>query len=187
MGIREAKKYITDLRQRQNNPYLWPDFVTGLPDTNAIVKKTDEVYSKLGKYTISVIRIANIHPYLIKYGSEKHSEIIQWAAAILKTTMDEYRGFVGALGSYDFVAVCKAKDTEPFLTEVSSAFEKKMKTFYSKKDLEKKTVLSFKKNGELVNIGLMRLIACTASEKTKVPQEQLIPQLAKNCSEIELQ
>jgi hypothetical protein len=185
MGLREAKKYITELHRKQGNPYLWPDFVTGLPDTSAIVKKTGEVYPKLGKYAVSFIRIANIHPYLVKYGPGRHSEIIQWAAAVLKTTMDEHKGFVGALGSHDFVAVCRAGRTEDFLREASATFEKKINTFYSKEDLERKTIMSFKKGNRTINIGLMRLLHATANGSTRIPEESLIPHLAKLCSDME--
>lgn len=185
MGLREAKRYISDLRRKQGNPYLWPDFVTGLPDTQAIVKKLDEVYSKLGKYSVTFIRIANIHPYLIKYGSDKHSEIIQWAAAVLKTTMDRYGGFVGALGSHDFVAIAKKAETDAFVEEATRAFNKKITSFYSDEDMKKKQVLSFKKDGKTINIGLMHLISATANGSVKIPQENLIPWLARLCSDME--
>jgi GGDEF domain-containing protein len=98
VGIAEAKKYIADLRKRQENPYLWPDFLTGLPEKPAIISNLQKVYPKLGEFAIAYIRIANIHPYLIKYGPDKHAEIIQWAAAILKTSCDLCQScFVGTV------------------------------------------------------------------------------------------
>ena len=39
MGFKEAKKYISELHKKQDDPYLWPDYLTGLPDKNAIVQK----------------------------------------------------------------------------------------------------------------------------------------------------
>jgi hypothetical protein len=47
MGLVEARKYIQDLHKRQSNPYLWPDYLTGLPDKAAIIKKMSEIRSKL--------------------------------------------------------------------------------------------------------------------------------------------
>jgi hypothetical protein len=98
MVTSEAKKYIQDLHKKQKNPFLWPDYLTGLPDKAAIIKIMDEVFPKLGEYSIAYVRIANIQPYLIKYGPDRHAEIIQWAAAILKTSSDKRpNSFVGTL------------------------------------------------------------------------------------------
>jgi len=146
MGIAEAKKYIADLRRKQGDPAQWPDFLTGLPDKTVIVRKVNEVCSRLDRYAITYLRIGNIEPYLLKYGSERHMEIIQWAAAILKTTVDKYNGFLGAYDTHDFVTICRKKDVKAFLGEASDTFDKKIKSFYSEDDLKKKAVLSFKKD-----------------------------------------
>jgi GGDEF domain-containing protein len=185
MGLREAKRYISELRKKQDNPYLWPDFLTGLPDRTAIIEKTSKVFPKLGRYAVSYIRIANIHPYLIKYGTDRHAEIIQWAAAVLKITADKYKGFVGTFNIHDFVAICEAKKTKDFLAEASQLFEKKAKTFYSKEDLKKKKVLSFLLEGKKIDIGFMKLVAATLDEKPDMPKEQLIPYLGRLCAEFE--
>ncbi len=39
MGLAEAKKYIQELHKKQSDPFLWPDYLTGLPDKAAIIKK----------------------------------------------------------------------------------------------------------------------------------------------------
>jgi hypothetical protein len=106
-------------------------------------------------------------------------------AAVLKTTMEDHRGFVGALGSYDFVAICRASRMPEFLKDASELFDRKARSFYSKDDVRKGTVLSFLKNGEQVDIGLMRLVAATANGTTSIPQEELIPHLAKTCTRLE--
>jgi GGDEF domain-containing protein len=185
MSMKDARKYISDLHKKQGNPYLWPDFVTGLPNTSAIIKKTNEAYPKLGRLSISYIRIGNIHPYLIKYGTNRHSEIIQWTAAILKTAVEKHKGFVGVLGSYDFVTVCNAKKTEECMKEAFRLFEKKIKTFYSEQDLKKKSVFSFKRDGETITLGLMKLIAASVDRPTRIAKKNIINHLAERCSEME--
>lgn len=185
MGLKEARQYIKDLRRRQGDPYLWPDFLTGLPEKKAVIKKKNEIYPRLGKYAISYVRIANIHPYLIKYGAGRHAEIIQWAAALLKTTSDKYKGFVGAFETHDFVVTCDAKNMKELLEETSRLFEKRAKTYYSKEDLERKTILSFTREGQRVNIGFMKLVHCTLDKETVVPSSRLLPHLEKLCSERE--
>jgi hypothetical protein len=183
MGLKEARRYINELHRKQGDPYLWPDFLTGLPDKKAVIRKKNEIYPLLGKYAISYVRIANIHPYLIKYGAGSHAGIIHWAAAILKTTAEKYNGFVGAFETHDFVVISEAKAMKEILKEASQLFEKKARTFYSAEDLKRKTILSFTREGEKVEIGFMRLTNCTLDSKTDIPRDSLLPHLERLCSE----
>lgn len=185
MGINEAKKYIAELRKKQGNPYNWPDFLTGLPDNAAVIEKTKDIFPKLSKHSIFYIRITNVQPYLIKYGSNMHMDIIQWAAAILKTTADKYKGFVGSFGTHDFVAICSLKGSKNFIDEVSKTFEKKALTFYSNEDIKKGSLLSFTKEGRKINIGFMKLISSSISGKTDISKAQVISHLERLCSELE--
>lgn len=187
MGLLEAKKYIQALHKKQDNPYLWPDYLTGLPDKAAIIKKLGEAFPRLGEYTIAYIRIANVHPYLIKYGSDRHAEIIQWAAAILQTTSKKCRGsFIGTLSTHDFIAICKTRSMETLFKEADKIFSKKIESFYTKEDLQKKITLSFRKNGnELVNIGLIKLIAVVADRKLGIKNSSLIQEMGRVCEALE--
>lgn len=186
MGLREAKKYITDLRKKQGNPYLWPDFLTGLPDKAAVIEKTSEVYPRLGKYSISYVRIANVDPYLIKYGSDRHAEIIQWAAALLKTTAEKYDCFVGTYDTHDFVTICQTGRAKHFLRESMQLFEKKIKTFYNKNDLTRRSFMSFSREGKRIDIGFMRLVGYTVEEPTGISKDRLLPYMCKLCKEQEM-
>ncbi len=183
MGIGEARKYISQLHRKQDNPDFWPDFLTGLPDKTATIRKVNEVQPRLGRYSVVLLRIANVQPYLLKYGSRRHTEIIQWAAAILKTTMDRWGGFVGAYDTHDFIAVCGKKDSEEFLKEAARVFGKKIKSFYTEEDLRKKNILSFPGEGGQVEVGIMELISVSAEEAA--PGESVIPQLIKRLNELE--
>jgi len=188
MATSEAKKYIQDLHKRQKNPYLWPDYLTGLPDKASIIKKMDEVFPKLGEYSIAYVRIANIQPYLIKYGSDNHAEIIQWAAAILKTSSDKHsNSFVGTLSTHDFIVMCQTKKMSKLLEEVREIFRKKVSTFYSKEDFRKELTLSFdRKDGKKINVGLMKFIAVVADRKLRVNKGQLIRNMARVCEALEV-
>jgi hypothetical protein len=182
MSIAESKKYITELHKRQDNPYLWPDFLTGLHDKASIIKKLDEVYPLLGSYSIAYTKIVNIHSYLIKYGPDKHAEIIQWAAAILKTTCNKCKGcFVATVGTHDFVVMCQTKNIYRHIKDVLKIFNKKAVTYYTKEDQNNKTVLSFTRNGEKVNIGLMKMVSVILSEKPRTEKSILIREMGMAC------
>ena len=186
MGMADAKKYIQELHKRQENPYLWPDFLTGLPDKGAIIKNLDIVYPRLGKYAVAYVRITNIHPYLLKYGPDKHADIIQWAAAILKTTCDRCtKCFVGTLSTHDFVVTCETKRMAAHIREAAKMFRRKVETFYTKDDLTSKTTLSFRRNGKRVNIGLMSLKAVIADEETSIKKSHLLREMGSVCESIE--
>ncbi len=181
MSIKEAQKYISDHRKRQSDPFLWPDFMTGLPDRSAVQKTLDTYFSKQKTHVIAYICISNIQPYLVKYGSKKHIEIIQWAAGILKTTADVHKGFVGILDTHDFVAVVKKTEFDKFIKTVTQRFAKKTRSFYTDKDLKNDYVLSFSRDGKDVEMGLMSL-AFSCTEGREIPRERLLQELERSCS-----
>lgn len=180
MGLREARRYVDELRKKQKDPYSWPDFLTGLPDRAAVIAKLNEIYPTLGKNAVSYVMISGIDPYLIKYGSSRHLEIIQWAAAALKTAADVRGGFIGAFG-HDFVVVSAANTIDALVDDASGVFARKAKDFYSADDFKNGKIISYKKEGESVEHGLMKLAYCTIREKTPVPVKGLIPYLRSLC------
>ncbi len=187
MRLSDARKYIQQLRRRQNNPFLWPDFLTGLPDKAAILKKLEDVYPKLGKISVAYVRIANIHSYVIKYGPNHHADIIQWAAAILKTSADRCNnGFVGTLSTHDFMVICQSREMTKLMAEAARLFEKQMRQYYSQKDLKDRTTLSFTRDRETdIKIGLMKLVYIIADTKLSVERGDLILNMAGICDAVE--
>ncbi len=187
MGITEAKKYVIDLHKRQNNPYLWPDYLTGLPDKAAILDRLEHIFPKIGKYSVAYVRIANIQPYLIKYGPDRHADIIQWAAAVLKTTADSCaKGFVGTIGTHDFMVICESHALQDLMTEASRMFDRKIREFYSASDLARQSTFSFRKNdGHDFKAGLMRLVYVASDRKMPLKKSDLILKMAKMCDALE--
>jgi len=187
MGLSEPRKYITDLRKRQNNPYLWPDYLTGLPDKTAILRKLEEIYPKMGKYSVAYVRISNIQSYLIKHGPNRHADIIQWAAAILKTSADSRKnGFAGTLSTHDFMVICECSDMQNLMEQAATLFRKRIADYYSKDDMKKQETLSFKKSdGKAVRIGLMKLVCVVADKKLPVKKSDLVINMARVCEAIE--
>lgn len=187
MALSEAKKYIQQLHKRQSDPFLWPDFLTGLPDKSAILRKLEDIYPKLGRTSIAYVRISNIQSYLIKYGPDHHADIIQWTAAILKTSADRCRsGFAGTLGTHDFMVMCESREIQNLMREASGLFQKQMRNYYSSKDLKDQTTLAFTKDkGENIRIGLMKLVCVIADKKLPVRRGDLILNMARLCDALE--
>jgi GGDEF domain-containing protein len=188
MGVAEARRYIEELHKKQENPYLWPDYLTGLPDKAAIIKKLEEVFPMLGKLSIAYVRLANIHPYLVKYGPDKHAEVIQWAAAILKTTCEKCQNcFVGTLSTHDFVVMCEASHMAKLLKDAAGTFRKTAEKYYSSGDVKNKAVMSFSQNGKKVNIGLMKLVSVIVDTKPPVEKKNLFQHMGRVCESMESQ
>jgi len=187
MGLTEAKKYITDLHRRQKDPMLWPDFLTGLPDKTAILRKMEEVFPRLGRYTVAYVRISNIQPYLIKYGPDRHAEIIQWAAAILKTSADACsEGFAGTINTHDFIVICKSDKTVQILSDAAQLFRKRMRTYYSEDDIASESTLSFRNAaGQNYRAGLLGLVNVIADRKLSVTKSDLVLNMARVCDALE--
>lgn len=187
MSLSDARKYIAALRKKQNNPYLWPDYLTGLPDKSAILRKLEEIYPKMGNYSVAYVRISNIQSYLIKYGPNRHADIIQWAAAILKTSADSRKnGFAGTLSTHDFMVICECRDMQKLMEQASALFSKRIADYYSKDDMKKQETLSFKKSdGKSVKIGLMTLVCVVADKKLPVKKSDLIINMARVCDALE--
>jgi GGDEF domain-containing protein len=180
-----AKKYISELHKRQDDPSCWPDYLTGLPGKQSILQQIDRIYPRIGRYGVAYLRIANVYPYLIKYGYDRHVDIIEWAAAILKSAADTVQdAFVGAVSTHDFALVAKAKDLGGIIAAASEGFRKKAAGFYSPSDRKKGIVLSYKLEGRDVCVGLMEFIH-SSIKKDPPPQAELISHLASRCSELE--
>ena len=181
MGIREARKYITELHKKQADPLQWPDFVTGLPDSGAVLREIEK--TSLGRNALVYFRIGNVEPYLAKYGTGRHSEIIEWAAAIIKASADKYDGFVGTVGMHEFLSICRSSACEDFASEVGKLFAKQALEFYKKADIKKGSVLSFSpKKGQKVEFGLMGLDYCVADRDMKGPRSEFITRLRQHCA-----
>lgn len=185
MSIKSAQKYINDLHKKQQDPSQWPDFLTGLPDRYAVLRSIDDAYSHLDKKFISFLRIANIHPYLLKYGNERHIQVIEWGAAILKVTADKYGFFVGAYDTHDFVVIGDKNKMDDFIADVSGQFDKKSLSFYDKDDVSRPNFLSFKRDGKQVNIGYMKFISASINKISSLPKAQVILYLSSMCAEAE--
>ncbi|MDA8387480.1 MAG: hypothetical protein M0Z58_02300 [Nitrospiraceae bacterium] len=187
MGLAEARKYIAWLHKKQNDPGCWPDYVTGLPGRAATLRQLDLVYPRLGRYAASYIRISNIYPFLIKYGYEHHTDLIEWAAAILKTTADRVRGsFVGTMDSHDFVVISRRTELDGILEAARVLFAKKARSLYSPEDRRRGVIISFKSaGGGSVRVGLMGLVCASAAEKPPVSRADFLPYLAGLCSRME--
>ncbi|NOX21333.1 MAG: hypothetical protein GXO99_08810 [Nitrospirae bacterium] len=187
MGLREAKKYIINLHKKQENPFLWPNYLTGLPDRSAVLKKLETVYPKIGRYAIAFARIANIHPYLLKYGYNHHTELIQWAAAILKTVCNEEKGsFVGTVGTHDFLIIANSKKIDRILKKSDQLFRKKALSYYSKEDRQKGYIFEFTDDsGTDVKVGFMKLIFVVMKENPGIEKINLIPYLEQLCRSAE--
>ena len=187
MGLPEVNKYIKELRRKQSDPGNWPDYLTGLPGKSAILHELDKIYPKLGRNSVAYVRIANIYPYLIKYGYSHHADLIEWSAAILKTTAEglDEGSFVGTIGTHDYIVISKQSEMDGILEKSQELFEKKARACYSPEDRKKGVILSFEAGGKTMRVGLMKLIYAATDKKINLPRIDILPYLSGLCSRLE--
>ena len=187
MGLPEVNKYIKDLRKKQSDPGNWPDYLTGLPGKSAILHELDKIYPKLGRHAVAYVRIANIYPYLIKYGYSHHADLIEWSAAILKTTAEglDESSFVGTINAHDYIIIAKQSAINEILEKSQELFAKKAHPCYTAEDRKKGVILSFEAGGKVMRVGLMKLIFAVKDKNTDVPRIEILPYLAGVCSKME--
>jgi GGDEF domain-containing protein len=186
MGLKEAKRYINQLHRLQADPLSWPDYLTGLPGRKASLQMLRETLPKLGAWAVAYVRVANIYPYLFKYGPERHVELIEWAAAILKTEAQRYRGsFVGTMGTHDFLLLAKSRHIGQLLSSAAELFGRRTKSFYSPQDRRAGVLLSFQYQGAPMRVGLMQLIWALRAERTGLNEVELLEQLRSSLAATE--
>jgi hypothetical protein len=72
------------------------------------------------------------------------------------------------------------------VNEARRIFNRKIESFYTKKDLKKRTTLTFKRNGgEKVDIGLVTLISVIVDRKQSTKRSHLIQDMGRICEGIE--
>ncbi len=183
----EANKYIKELHRKQSDPGNWPDYLTGLPGKSAILQELDKVYPRLGRYSVAYVRITNIYPYLIKYGYSHHADLIEWSAAILKTTAEglDEGSFVGTINTHDYIVISKQTAIDEILKRSQELFAKKANACFTPEDRKKGVILSFQADGKTMRVGLMKLIYATTDKKLNLPKIDILPYLAGLCSKME--
>jgi len=64
-------------------------------------------------------------------------------------------------------------------------FRKRVEAFYSDEDLKSGTTLSFNRNGERVNIGLIKLVAVVADQRLGIEKSRIIQAMGRACEAME--
>ncbi len=189
MSLQRARRYIEQLHRRQDNPYLWPDYLTGLPDQRAVVRKVSEVYPRIGRFAICYLRIANIEPYLMKYGYDNHSEIIQWAAAILKSVASETgQTFVGKAGTHEFVVITRPSKTAEFIRKANTLLRRKLRHWLNEEDIKRGYIFTFTDvTGQVRKAGLLKFVCAYVDRPVEVEKLELLPYLKNLCRKAEMQ
>ena len=72
------------------------------------------------------------------------------------------------------------------MEQAATLFRKRIADYYSKDDIKKQQILSFKKSdGKSIRIGLMKLVCVVADKKLPVKKSDLVINMARICDAIE--
>ena len=113
--------------------------LTGLPGNVQIHTELKKRITKKEEFSVLYFDLDNFKAYNDVYGFLKGDKIIEFTA---NTIIEEIHtegnsGFIGHIGGDDFIAIVPYTDTEDLCQRIIAKFDKKVKIFFTKEDVER--------------------------------------------------
>lgn len=134
--------------------------LTGLPGNNSIMKRIEEVLSKKENVGVIYADLDNFKAYNDKYGFANGDKIILFAEKILQdvsSSLSLENTFLGHIGGDDFVLIIPSDAMENTAEEIIKEFDKGIKAFYNKEDIERGFIYSYNRQGKKEFYGLVSI------------------------------
>lgn len=132
---------VSDARHR--NP------LSGLPGNLAIERALSACIESDDPFTVLYIDLDNFKAYNDEYGFERGDGIIRFVAKLLSDLFGVRGIFVGHVGGDDFIAVLPYREeAEKDCRALINAFDRGVRRFYSKEDLERGYIVAKNRKGE---------------------------------------
>lgn len=134
--------------------------LTKLPGNTVIREEVEKRIKGNEKFVAIHIDLDNFKAYNDHYGISKGDEIIKFTASVLHDAVKTKgaRGdFIGHEGGDDFFMIAKPDKAETIAQEIISEFDSKIKSFYTKEDIETGYILEKSRQGDMVKFPLMTI------------------------------
>ena len=144
--------------------------LTKLPGNNVIREEVEKRIRLNEKFVGIHADLDNFKAYNDKYGISKGDDVIKFTARTLEEAMKEKGNtddFLGHEGGDDFFLVTTPDNTEGVTKYIVSAFDKKIRDFYSREDLELGYILEKNRQGQLVKFPIMTISMAGVSNQTR--------------------
>ncbi|RCW50778.1 MULTISPECIES: GGDEF domain-containing protein [unclassified Halanaerobium] len=145
--------------------------LTGLPGNYMIELKLREKIKEKEIFSLLYIDLDNFKAYNDNYGYQKGDQILKFTASILRKTAKEIApdSFIGHIGGDDFVVITNVESDRKFAERVIEKFDKNVKQFFNKSDIEKGYITCLDRQKRIVNTPLTSIsIAIISNEFRKI-------------------
>ncbi|HNW83161.1 MAG TPA: response regulator [bacterium] len=124
--------------------------LTGLPGNNSISSRIENAILKKEDVGVIYSDLDNFKAYNDKYGFAMGDKVILFTSEIIKKAMNSIEltdNFFGHIGGDDFVLVINSEKMNEISDRIITEFDKGITAFYSKKDIENKSIVSTNRLG----------------------------------------
>ncbi len=131
--------------------------LTGLPGNVQIHAELKKRLSNKEEFAVLYLDLDNFKPYNDVYGFLKGDQVIQYTAEVILSSIHSNdtknnkssNSFVGHIGGDDFLAIVPYVDVDELCQIIIGTFDKGIKNFFSKEDLEKGYIESENRKGNI--------------------------------------
>lgn len=170
-GIVTVKKLLEYAMELELNYARHLNPLTGLPGNLIIEDKLNNLIENKITASILYIDLDNFKPFNDLYGFENGDRVIRMLADILVEASKEYNNcFVGHIGGDDFVLILEenTNSIEGLCRKIIREFDRRIRSFYTIKDLNNGYVVSVNREGKEVEFPLVSVsIACMEGDLNK--------------------
>jgi diguanylate cyclase (GGDEF)-like protein len=113
----------------------------GLPSGAAIVAELDRRRAAGSDVAVACLDLNGFEAFNIRYGYERGDTVLEWFAGLLVTESDRRSdGFVGRLGSDDFIVMSTPADAQPLVEAILADFEAGIAGHHDPEDVARGTI-----------------------------------------------
>ncbi len=144
--------------------------LTKLPGNNVIREEIDKRIRLNEKFVGIHADLDNFKAYNDKYGISKGDEVIKFAAKVLLDSLKEKGNaddFLGHEGGDDFFVITTPDKAEAVTQYIIETFDNKIKSFYSKEDIDMGYILEKNRQGQLVKFPVMSISLAGVSNQIR--------------------
>lgn len=159
--------------------------LTSLPGNLSIQENVEKRIANKTYFSLLYVDLSNFKSFNDKYGFYTGDKVIKFTAELLQNVVKKYgvlSDFIGHIGGDDFVVITE-KDNSIILAEnIISEFDKGIKQFYNKDDIENGFIVSTDRNDNIQKIPIMTISIAIIS--TNVAHLIHFAEISKRASEL---
>ncbi|MDD5194293.1 MAG: diguanylate cyclase [Candidatus Omnitrophica bacterium] len=149
-------KELVKMKERAENA----NPLTKLPGNMVIMEEIEKRIKGNQKFTVIYCDLDNFKAFNDKYGIHQGDKAIKLTAEIFKEALKEKgdtNSFLGHEGGDDFILLASPEQAETIANYIIVEFDRKVRTLYTKEDLEKGAIVAHARDGSICSFPIMTI------------------------------